>query len=72
MSADNYVTVRRFGPNDYRWGTWFASDENPDFSDENFKSGSFSTAWLAAKDASETLEVIEYGIEFEENCLRKD
>lgn len=72
MSADNYVRVRRFGPNDYRWGMWFASDDNPDFSDEKFSSSSFQTAQEAADDAWQELGVIEYGIEFEESCLRED
>lgn len=27
MSADNYVVVKRFGDNDYRWAMFFASDD---------------------------------------------
>jgi len=72
MSADNYVKVRRFGKNDYRWGMWFASENEPDFSDKNFEYGPFPTPQEAAKDANEQCWIIEYGIEFEDDCLRKD
>jgi hypothetical protein len=73
MSADNYVIVKRFGKNDYRWGMWFASDDDPDFSDVKFKYGPFETASKAAEDAVEWCDgVIEYGIDFDESCLRED
>lgn len=72
MSSDNYVVVRRFGKKDYRWGVWFASEDDPDFSDENFEHGPFDSIEEAAKDATEELMIIEYGIIFEDNCLRRD
>ena len=72
MSADNYVRVRRFGPNDYRWGMWFASDDNPDYSDKRFKHGPFSSPNEAAENAWDELRIIEYGVEFEHCCLRSD
>lgn len=72
MSADNFVKVRRFGPSDYRWGMWSASDDEPDFSDEKFDSKSFKTPQEAADNANDELRIIEYGIEFENDCLRTD
>lgn len=68
MSADNYIRIKRFGSNDYRWGMWFASEDNPDFSDKNYKHGPFYSAENAAKNAEEECLVIEYGIEFDDNC----
>lgn len=71
MSADNYVKVRRFGDHDYRWGMWFASEDEPDFSDTQFRSGSFKTPLEAAQNAEDELMAIEYGIEFEPECPKK-
>jgi len=51
---------------------WFASDYNSDFPDENFKHGPFKTPQKASEDAYNFCDgVIEYGVEFESNCLRK-
>jgi len=72
MSADNYVKVRRFGKNDYRWGMFSASDDEPDFSDEQFSSKSFKTPLDAANNAKDELMIIEYGIEYEPECLKKE
>jgi hypothetical protein len=69
MSADNYVRIRKFGKNDFRWGMWFASNDEPDYSDKNFRHGPFKTPKEAAKNAQDELMVIEYGIEYEDSCL---
>lgn len=72
MSADNYVVVRKFGENDFRWGMFFDSDDNPDMSDKNFRRGPFKTPREAASDANEQCCIIEYGIQFEDGCLCGD
>lgn len=69
MSADNYVVVRKFGDNDYRWGMFFASEDNPNMSNKSFHHGPFKTPREAAINADEQLEIIEYGITFEDGCL---
>lgn len=69
MSADNYVVVKRFGKNDFWWGMWFASEDNPDFSDKNFNHGPFKTPLEAAENANAELEIIEYGIDYTSDCL---
>ena len=73
MSADNYVVIRKFGDNDYRWAMGFASN---DYSVEEFNKkflhGPFKTPREAANDADEQLEIIEYGISLEEGCLTGD
>jgi hypothetical protein len=73
MSADNYVVVRKFGKNDFRWAMFFASDDefvNKD--DKCFIHEGFKTPREAADDATEKVDVIEYGIEFEEGCLMRE
>lgn len=72
MSADNYVVVRRFGPNNYRWGMWFASSEIDEHRDEDFKYGPFNSPFEASNDAWDELGTIEYGVHFENPCLRQD
>ena len=68
MSADNYVVVKRFGKGDFRWAMGCASaDEGPE--DEDFRSGSFKTPKEAADNAYKVLEIIEYGIQFSDDCL---
>uniref|UniRef100_A0A6M3M1P1 Uncharacterized protein n=1 Tax=viral metagenome TaxID=1070528 RepID=A0A6M3M1P1_9ZZZZ len=69
MSADNYVIVRKFGKGDFRWAMYFASDDEPDMSDKNFRHGPFKTPREAANNAEDKLCIIEYGIEFEDGCL---
>jgi hypothetical protein len=71
MSADNYVRIRKFGKNDYRWAMFFESEDNPDYSNESFKSKSFATPLEAANNAEDELMVIEYGIEYEPECLKE-
>ncbi len=71
MSADNYVVVRRFGKNDYRWGMWFMSDDIVDKSDEHFNHGPFNTPFEAADNAQNECVVIEYGISYERDCLKE-
>ncbi len=72
MSADNYVIVRKFGKNDFRWGMFFASEDEPDMSDKSFRHGPFKTPRGAAKNAQDELCIIEYGIDFENGCLIGD
>ena len=69
MSADNYVVVRKFGDNDYRWAMFFASDGDPDMSNYKFRHGPFKSPREAANDAEDKCMIIEYGIDFEEGCL---
>ena len=69
MSADNYAVIRKFGKNDFRWAMFFASDDEPDMSNEAFKSKSFKTPLEAEKNAYEEYEIIEYGIQFEPECF---
>ncbi len=64
MSADNYVIVKKFGKNDYRWGMGFLSEGVPDLSNEFFKHGPFSTPLEAVRNAYKECSVIEYGIEY--------
>jgi hypothetical protein len=75
MSADNYVVVRRFGKEDYRWAMLFASDDNGEKKVPNykFKHKGFKTAREAQEHAYEYCDsIIEYGISFEEGCLTGD
>ena len=72
MSADNYVKIRKFDENDYRWGEWSASDDDPDFSNERFTHGPFKTPQEAAQNANEECMIIEYGIEYEDNCFQNN
>ncbi|MEN6291212.1 MAG: hypothetical protein ABFD07_04235 [Methanobacterium sp.] len=67
MSADNYVVVKRFGKGDFRWAMGFEStrDEYP----LEFRSESFKTPKEAADNARDELMIIEYGIEFSDDCL---
>jgi hypothetical protein len=73
MSADNYVVVRKFGENDFRWAMFFASDDDYVTKDDKcFIHGIFKTPREAANNAQEELGIIEYGIEFEDGCLKGD
>ena len=67
MSADNFVVVKRFGKGDFRWAMGFESTRY-DYPLE-FRSGSFKTPKEAAADAYHRLGIIEYGIEFSDDCL---
>jgi len=69
MSADNYVIVRKFGKDDFRWAMFFASEYEPDMSDKTFKHGPFKTPREAANNAEDELHIIEYGINYEDGCL---
>ena len=71
MSADNYIVVRKFGIEDYRWGMFFASDDGyVNKVNKLFNHGPFKTPREAEEDAYEHVTVIEYGIEFEPGCLQ--
>jgi len=70
MSADNYVTVRRFGAGDYRWAMFSASCDSPDVTDKVFGEASFASPGLAAENANQECMIIEYGVRFEANCLK--
>lgn len=67
MSADNFVVVKKFGKGDFRWAMGFMStrDEYP----LEFDSGSFKTPIEAANNAQKVLGIIEYGIEYSDDCL---
>ena len=67
MSADNFVVVKRFGKNDFRWAMGFESTRG-DYPLE-FNSGSFKTPKEAADDAYGKYIIIEYGIEYDDSCL---
>jgi hypothetical protein len=71
MSADNYVMVRKFGGNDYRWAMGFASDDY-ELTDKDFTHGPFPTPRAAADDAIQDCVIIEYGISFGSGCLKGD
>ena len=73
MRADNYVIVRKFGEKDYRWAMFFASDDDYVTKDDRyFIHIGFKTPREAANNAQSDLDVIEYGIKFEEGCLIGD
>ena len=67
MSADNYVVVKKFKENDFRWAMFFASDERND-EKAHWRKG-FKTPREAAENARDECCVIEYGIEFDDGCL---
>jgi hypothetical protein len=67
MSADNFVVVRCFGANDYRWGNFSASAVYEYYEDEQFRHGPFSSDEEAHRNACDELPVIEYG--FDEDIL---
>ena len=70
MSADNYVLVKRF-KGGYFWGMGFASDETK-ITRKFYKHGPFKSPELACQNAIEWCNgIIEYGIEFDDNCLTK-
>jgi hypothetical protein len=69
MSADNYVLVKRF-KHGYYWGMGFASSETK-ITRKFYKHGPFKTPKKAAENAFEWCDgIIEYGIEYHDNCLR--
>jgi len=70
MSADNFVVVKKFGKGDFRWAMGFASTRG-EFPLE-FHSGSFKTPQAAAKNARKKLHIIEYGIEFADDCFKTE
>jgi hypothetical protein len=72
MSADNYVIVRKFGKSDFRWGEWSASDNKPDYSNDKFDNGPFKTPLEAANNANMEIPYIEYGIQYEPDCLAQE
>jgi hypothetical protein len=61
MSADNFVVVRCFGVNDYRWGNFSMSCAYQFYEDKDFRHGPFPSEEAATKDAEDTLSIIEYG-----------
>lgn len=65
MSADNYIVVRKFGENDFRWGMFFASDDPQRKTRKHFKHGPFKTQEAAARNAEKEVDYIEYGITFD-------
>jgi hypothetical protein len=70
MSADNFVVVKKFGKGDFRWAMGFESTRD-DYT-LKFQSGSFKTPKEAAADAYHRLGIIEYGIEFSDDCLASE
>ena len=67
MSADNYVLIKKFGNNDFRWAMFFASDEE-NHKKANWHKG-FKTVLSASRNAMKECEYIEYGISYADNCL---
>lgn len=71
MSADNYVVVKMFGDNDYRWAMFFASDDEENHDKAYWHKG-FKTPREAMVNAEEECTIIDYGIRFNEGCLHLD
>ena len=64
MSADNFISVRKFGEKDYRWGNFsdscdYKSGIWPD--DSEFNSKSFESEEEALDNAYSDLMIVEYG-----------
>jgi hypothetical protein len=74
LSADNYVIIRKFKNNDFRWAMFFVSDDPQPMPNEKFmKHDSFKTPREAYDDAYDFCEgIIEYGVQFEKGCLEGD
>jgi len=69
MSANNYVYIRRFGKNDYRWANVDADGPEPNTTDFN---GSYETPAIAQRAAKDAVPVVEYGFIYSLDCLRED
>jgi hypothetical protein len=68
MSADNYVLIKYF-KGGYYWGMGFASEKiktNRKF----YKHGPFETPQQASINAVNYCGIIEYGICYDDNCLK--
>jgi hypothetical protein len=67
MSADNYVIVKKFGDK-FFYGMFFASDEDPKEDQIYYRYGPFDSPMAAAKAANEDNMILEYGVDFHDNC----
>lgn len=69
MSADNYVLIKKF-KDGYYWGMGFASNETK-ITRKFYKYGPFKSPTKAKRDAYDFCDgIIEYGINFDDNCLK--
>lgn len=64
MSADNFISVRKFGEKDYRWGNFsdsgcYKAGVSP--RDSEFDSKPFESEDEALMNAYEELSIVEYG-----------
>ncbi len=69
MSADNYVLIKKFGNNDFRWAMFFASDEEI-HKKANWHKG-FKTVLSASRNAMKECEYLEYGIRYTDDCFEE-
>ena len=71
MSADNYVIVKKFGKNDYRWASFSVSNDEENEDNVNWHKG-FKTVSAASRNAIKICEYIEYGIRYTDDCFIKE
>lgn len=70
MSADNFVYIKKFGPNDFRWGMGFADEVDDGYlPDDRLTNGPFKTPLEAKRNAEAECIIIEYGFVFSDDCL---
>ena len=70
MSANNYVYIRRFGKNDYRWCEVDADGPEPESRD--FGPKSYTSPVAAASASRDEVGIIEYGFIYSLDCFRED
>ena len=70
MSADNFVFIKKFGKEDFRWGMGFGDEVCDGYlPDERLTNGPFKSPKAAADNAYDESYIIEYGIKYHNNCL---